>query len=92
MERNATWQDGAMSETLLTPEEVAEQMKLHPVTVRRMLRDGELPGIKIGKRQWRIPESALQQFIQRQLTPAAKPAAIPKSKAAKKQNPKAKEK
>lgn len=85
MEHNATWQDGAMSETLLTPEEVAEQMKLHPVTVRRMLRDGELPGIKIGKRQWRIPESALQQFIQRQLTPAAKPTATRKAKASKKE-------
>ena len=82
MEHNETWQDGAMSETLLTPEEVAEQMKLHPVTIRRMLRAGELPGVKIGKRQWRVPETALQQFIQRQLTPGARAKAAKKQKGA----------
>lgn len=38
-----------------TPEEVAKYYAVSPETIRRMCRDGEIPGaIQIG-RQWRIP-------------------------------------
>jgi len=46
---------------LLTVEEAAERLRLHPGTVRSMLRAGTIHGLKIGT--WRIPESSLQEFI-----------------------------
>lgn len=48
---------------MLTPEAVAEQLQLHPYTVRKMLREGQFPGaFQIGRR-WRIPEPALKAWI-----------------------------
>jgi len=49
-----------MVEMLLTVEQAAERLQLHPNTVRLMLNDGRLRGIKKG-RVWRIPESALTE-------------------------------
>lgn len=54
-----------MPSKLLTPQEVAEHLLLKPVTVKKYLRQGELKGIKIGNR-WRIKESELQNFLERQ--------------------------
>lgn len=56
---------GAMPEELLTIEQAAQLLQLHPDTVRRLVREGELPGVKIGRRQWRIATSALQRYIER---------------------------
>ncbi len=50
-------------ELLLTPEEAARVLGLSPFTVRRLLRQGELPGRKVGKRQWRIPRSDLEEYL-----------------------------
>ena len=47
---------------ILTPEEAAELLKLHPNVVRLYLREGKLPGRKIGK-HWRILESELEAFM-----------------------------
>lgn len=48
---------------LLTIEEVAAMLKLSPFTVGQYLREGKLPGRKIG-RHWRVLRSELEQFIQ----------------------------
>src|SRR5438874_1250108 len=53
---------------LLTPEEVAHILGLSPFTVRRLLRQGELPGRKVGKRQWRIPRAELDKYLSTSLT------------------------
>lgn len=45
-------------EMLLTVEQAATRLNLHPITVRVHLRNGILRGIKRG-RVWRVPESAL---------------------------------
>jgi excisionase family DNA binding protein len=50
-------------ELLLTPEEAARLLGLSPFTVRRLLRQGELPGRKVGKRQWRIPRAGLEEYL-----------------------------
>jgi excisionase family DNA binding protein len=50
---------------LLTVEEAAERFKFSTATIRRLLRDGDLEGVKLGKRQWRVKKSVLDQFIQR---------------------------
>ena len=48
-------------ETLLTVEQYAAQVKLHPDSVRRQLRQGRLPrAIKKG-RVWRIPSSVVHE-------------------------------
>ena len=47
---------------MLTISEVAEYLKLHELTVRRLAREGELPAFKVG-RQWRIQRAKLQEWI-----------------------------
>jgi excisionase family DNA binding protein len=48
---------------LLTVEEAAEYLRLSPFTVRKMLREGHLRGVKVGKRQWRISRADLQSYL-----------------------------
>jgi excisionase family DNA binding protein len=40
------------SEELMIVDEVAAMMRLHKDSIRRQLRRGELPGVRIGKRWW----------------------------------------
>ena len=51
-------------EKLLTVDEVAQILRVLPKTVRSLLKEGRLPGIKVG-RVWRIPEKALRAYISR---------------------------
>jgi excisionase family DNA binding protein len=55
-----------MAETpqMLTPKDVAEILGVHQKTVHLWLRAGKLNGIKISYRAWRIPQSALDAFIE----------------------------
>ena len=46
----------------MTVDEVAEYLHLHPLTVRRLARDGEIPAFKVG-RQWRIKRELLEKWI-----------------------------
>jgi excisionase family DNA binding protein len=47
---------------VLTPEEAAAVLKLNLETVRRLLREGKLPGAKIG-RSWRILRRDLERYL-----------------------------
>jgi excisionase family DNA binding protein len=49
----------------LTPEEVADQLRVSRKTIYRWLTGGALAGQKIG-RGWRISEQALSEFVQSQ--------------------------
>lgn len=51
--------------TIMTVDEVAKYLSLHPLTVRRLARDGEIPAFKIG-RQWRVKKALLEQWISEQ--------------------------
>jgi len=44
---------------LFRPDEVAQILDLSRRTVYRMIRDGRLPGIRLGSRPWRVPREAL---------------------------------
>jgi excisionase family DNA binding protein len=55
-------------DVLLTPEDSAKYLKMHVDSVRRLLRTGKLPGVKVGG-GWRIPKAALDNML------AGKPAA-----------------
>jgi excisionase family DNA binding protein len=50
-----------MSDLLVTVEQAAEQLKLHPKTVLRHIREGRLPATRIGK-SWRIQQAELDAY------------------------------
>ncbi len=50
--------------TLLTVEQAANALKIHPENLREYLRQGTIEGIKIG-RAWRISQGAIIEFIER---------------------------
>lgn len=50
---------------LLTVEQAAKVLQLSPYTVRRLLREKVLPGIKIGAgQQWRVRKDELDRYIE----------------------------
>jgi excisionase family DNA binding protein len=54
-------------ESLLSIDEVAQQLRIHPDTVRRLLRTGRLKGIRKGTRgtaEWGIDPRDLAAFIE----------------------------
>ncbi len=53
-------------EPLLGSDRVGEILGLHPKTVERMTKHGELPGFKVGK-FWRYRASALDGWINSRL-------------------------
>jgi len=53
---------GSIAVKVLTVREVADILKLHPRTVTKMVRSGELPASRIG-RVWRFEESVVLQWF-----------------------------
>lgn len=53
-------------DNLLTPEEVAEKLKISVYTVKNYLRKGTIKGIKVGD-LWRVREEDLEEFIAQKL-------------------------
>lgn len=49
-------------EPLLDSQQAAELMHVHPETVKRRARRGEIPGLKFGK-VWRFRASVLDTYI-----------------------------
>lgn len=47
---------------IMTTEEAAEYLQLHPLTVRRLAREGEIPALKVG-RLWRVKKALLDRWI-----------------------------
>ena len=47
---------------LMTCEEAATYLRLHPRTVGRLLTRGTLPGVKVG-RQWRLRRADLDTYL-----------------------------
>jgi excisionase family DNA binding protein len=60
-----------MGDELLTVDQAAERLQMHADTVRRLLREGQLPGRKVGARQWRISADALKAYVEGIDKPAA---------------------
>jgi excisionase family DNA binding protein len=50
----------------LSIEEVAKRLELNSSTVYRLVREGQLPGFKIGG-QWRFSEKALEEWATNQV-------------------------
>jgi excisionase family DNA binding protein len=45
------------------PDEVAALLALSRRTIYRMIRDGRLPGVKLGAGPWRIPRETLADLL-----------------------------
>ena len=58
--------DSPGTDRLLTLEEAGNIVGRSPSTVRTWLNKGQLAGFKLNGRSWRIRESALRKFIERQ--------------------------
>ncbi len=48
---------------MMTVDEVADYLQLHPLTVRKLGRTGEIPMFKVG-RQWRIKRALLDAWLE----------------------------
>ncbi len=57
-----TERQGAEGEWI-TVEDIATTLKVHPQTVRRWLRDGELRGVLLGRAGWRIRQAEFDRFL-----------------------------
>jgi len=47
----------------VTVSELAKRLKLHPETIARYIRQGELPALKFG-RVWRMEKKEVDKFIE----------------------------
>jgi excisionase family DNA binding protein len=52
-------------QSFLTPQEVSDLLQVSVYTVRRWIKQGELPAYKVG-RLWRINESDLDKWLEQQ--------------------------
>ncbi len=59
-----------MDEELLTIEQAAVLLQKHQNSVRRLLRQGKLPGVKVGG-EWRIHKAALIAMFEVKKPPAS---------------------
>jgi excisionase family DNA binding protein len=55
---------------LLTPEQVAERLAISRLTVMKWLRQGKIPGQKLGRKTWRVNPEDLDTFLHRRVEPA----------------------
>ncbi len=60
-----------MTRKFLTPDEVAALLRVSPDAIRRLLRRGALPAVRIG-RAWRVEEGELQRWLRRGLLRTAR--------------------
>ena len=54
-----------MEKQLLTVEEVAQKIRRKPFTVRKYLREGVIPGIKLNDGTWLVKASDVDALIER---------------------------
>ncbi len=62
--KGSTGKIADMDIEFLTVDQAAAKLQMHPRTIRRLLARGELPGQKIGVRQWRVSATALSAFVE----------------------------
>jgi excisionase family DNA binding protein len=59
-----------MAPTLLTVSEVADLFRVSSMTVYRLIRNGELPAVRVG-RSYRVREDDLQAYLEAQVVDPA---------------------
>lgn len=59
-----------MCDRFLTPEEAAEALQVSKAVVMRLLKEGVMPGRRVGGRWWRISERGLHEWLSSRRNPA----------------------
>ncbi len=57
----------ATQEEVFTIKELSDYLRVHPTTIYRLLRQGRLPGFRVGS-NWRFNRSAIEQWELAQAT------------------------
>ncbi len=60
----------AQSDQIFTIRELSEHLRVHPTTIYRLLRQGRLPGFRVGS-NWRFSREAIEQWEREQAGRAA---------------------
>ncbi|MGA7869923.1 MAG: helix-turn-helix domain-containing protein [Candidatus Binatus sp.] len=58
----------ASSEEILTISELSEHLRVHPTTIYRLLREGRIPGFRVGS-AWRFSRAAIEIWEHGQIDP-----------------------
>jgi excisionase family DNA binding protein len=64
----AAWSSGTEQQSFFTPQEVSELLRVSVYTVRRWIRQGDLPAYKVG-RSWRVSASAIEKWLNQHEAP-----------------------
>jgi excisionase family DNA binding protein len=51
----------AQNDQIFTIKELSEHLRVHPTTIYRLLRQGQLPGFRVGS-NWRFSREAIEQW------------------------------
>jgi len=60
----------APTDQIFTIRELSEHLRVHPTTIYRLLRQGRLPGFRVGS-NWRFSREAIEQWEREQAGGAA---------------------
>jgi len=63
---------------IMTAKEIAEYLKIHPLTVHRYAREGKIPAFKIGT-DWRFHRKHIERWIRQKVSRANRPFGMDKS-------------
>jgi len=55
---------GSVLAQIMTTKEIAAYLKLHPITICKLSKEGKIPAIQIG-RVWRFDKEAIDSWIAR---------------------------
>jgi excisionase family DNA binding protein len=58
----------ASAEDILTIAELSAQLRVHPTTIYRLLREGRIPGFRVGS-AWRFSRAAIEVWEHEQVSP-----------------------
>jgi excisionase family DNA binding protein len=72
-------------EEIFTIKELSEHLRVHPTTIYRLLRQGRLPGFRVGS-NWRFNRAAIEQWERLQSSAPPTPTARGRHRAEKKGN------
>jgi excisionase family DNA binding protein len=64
--RKRPLRDTFVPESLLDSSEAAAMMKVHPKTLQKLARQGQIPGVHVGK-LWRFRASVIEAWIDQQM-------------------------
>ena len=60
------------NDEIYTFDEVLQILKTSKQQLRKLLKNGEIKGFKLGTYKWRIPKKALDNYIQEKMEQASK--------------------